>query len=66
MSNATPLPTLQIYRAAEGFLRFKLPAKGARWQGRFRTLEELVAVARRQGLPEPCELDFLTEAEARA
>jgi hypothetical protein len=60
------LPELKVYRDERGRLRFKLPDKGARWQGAFASLEELVPAARGAGMPEPFAFDFLTLEEARA
>lgn len=44
------------------FVRFKLPRKGARWQGPVKNLDEAVQKAWKEGIPGPFPLRYV-EAE---
>jgi hypothetical protein len=66
MSEETEKPTLKVWRnPGTGQLSFKLPRKGARWQGKLANLDE-VQKAIRAELDPPFIIDYVGEEERHA
>lgn len=55
-------PRLKVRLVVEkNYLRMRLPKKGGRWQGPFKTIDECVQKAIKEGVETPFWLDYVTE-----
>jgi hypothetical protein len=62
MSEDKPVLKVRL-DVAKNHLRMRLPKKGGRWQGPFKTVDECVQKAIKEGVTTPFLIDYVTEED---
>lgn len=63
-TSPTDKPVLKVrLDTTKGHLRMRLPKKGGRWQGPFKSVDECVQRALKDGVPTPFLIDYVTQED---